>query len=148
MLKVKIPKTKRDEIDGNIRLKQIDLKVVRAALLEEQNWECPLCRRNLKYIQPAQRCVDHDHSKTGESAGAVRGVLCKNCNGNEGRIRRRVLCSQGSLESIDWLENLLAYWKLHATNQTGLIHHTHKTATELRLIQNKKARERRAKKRK
>jgi hypothetical protein len=148
MLTVKLPRTRRDKINGQIRIKQVDLKVVRAALVKEQGGLCPLCERELSYIKPQQRCVDHDHSKEGPSAGAIRGVLCSNCNGNEGRIRSRVLCAKGHLSEIEWLQNLLDYWKAHQTNQTGLIHHTHKTPNEERLLKNKKAREyRRRKKR-
>jgi hypothetical protein len=88
--------------------------------------------------------VDHDHSKEGPNAGAIRGVLCSNCNGNEGRIRRRVLCAKGHLTEIEWLQNLVTYWRVHQTNQTGLIHHTHKTPNEERLLKNQKAREYRA----
>lgn len=139
---------KRDKINGYTRIKATDLKNLRAKLLREQEWKCPLCGRDLHYIRPQQRCVDHDHSKTGPAAGAIRGVLCANCNGNEGRIRRRVICSMGVRSEIEWLENLLAYWKKHQTNQTGLIHHTYKTPDEERLLRNKKARQRRAAKRK
>jgi len=145
VLKVKLPKTKRKKVNGYIRIKPIDLRPVRAALIKDQDSLCPLCERDLSYIKPQQRCVDHDHSKEGDSAGAIRGVLCSNCNGNEGRIRRRVLCAKGHLSEIEWLENLLDYWKLHQTNQTGLIHHTHKTPNEERLLKNKKARAYRAK---
>jgi len=140
MLDVKIPVTKRDKISGHIRLKPTDLKIVRAALLKEQGGICPLCERELKYVKPQQRCVDHDHAKTGASAGAIRGVLCSNCNGNEGRIRRRVLCSKGHLSEIEWLRNLLVYWEHHTVNRTGLVHHTYKTPDEERLLRNKKAR--------
>lgn len=143
---VKLPKTKRDKVNGKIRIKAVDLKLVRKTLLKQQEWICPLCERDLHYVKPQQRCVDHDHTKTGPSAGAIRGVLCSNCNGNEGRIRRRVLCAMGHLSEIEWLENLLDYWKTHSVNQTGLIHHTHKTPNEERLLKNKKAREYRARK--
>lgn len=144
MLKVRIPKTKRRKINGHYRIKPLDLKLVRAALLKEQDNLCPLCERDLSYIKPQQRCVDHDHSKEGPSAGAIRGVLCSNCNGNEGRIRTRVLCAKGHLSELEWLENLVAYLRKHETNQTGLIHHTHKTPNEERILKNKKAREYRA----
>lgn len=136
----------RDTIRKMTRIKQGDRTKVRKILLDAQGWICPLCERDMKFIQPRQRCVDHDHNKTGPSAGAIRGVLCSNCNGNEGRIRRRVLCSQGHLDTIKWLENLLNYWKLHSTPQTNLIHDTFKTPNEERLLRNKKARIRRAKK--
>ena len=126
------------------RIKPAELPAIRKVLLDNQGWKCPLCERDMKYIKPQQRCVDHDHAKTGPSAGALRGVLCSNCNGNEGRVRRRVLCAQGHLTTIEWLENLLAYYKLHTTNQTGLVHHTHKTQEEVRLKRNADARKRRA----
>jgi len=145
MNNLKIPRTKREKINGAYRIKASDLPAVRKYLLDKQGWRCPLCNRDLHYVKPQQRCVDHDHSKTGPSAGTIRGVLCSNCNGNEGRIRRRVLCSQGSLTSIEWLENLLCYWKSHIVNKHALIHHTYKTPNEERLIRNKKARDRRAK---
>lgn len=135
-------KKKRDIISGHTRIAVRDLPALRKKILDEQGWLCPLCQRNLKYVKPQQRCIDHDHAKTGPSAGAIRGVLCSNCNGNEGRVKRRVVCSKGHLEDIVWLENLLNYWKKHKTNQTGLIHHTYKTPNELRLAKNAKARKR------
>jgi uncharacterized protein YbaR (Trm112 family) len=133
-------KGKRTKLPNGIRIKAGDLKEVRAALLLEQDWVCPLCERDLHYIKAQQRCVDHDHSATGPTAGSIREVLCSNCNGNEGRIRNRVLCAKGAMNEIDWLENLLNYWKKHQTSQTGLVHHTHKTQEEKRLLKNKKAR--------
>ena len=145
MFDLKIPRTKREKINGAYRIKPADLPVVRKYLLDVQGWKCPLCNRDMHYIKPQQRCVDHDHSKTGPSAGTIRGVLCSNCNGNEGRIRRRVLCSQGGMASIEWLQNLLDYWTQNRTNKHGIIHHTHKTQNEERLLRNKKARARRVK---
>jgi hypothetical protein len=139
-------KGKRTKLANGVRIKATDLKEVRQALLLEQEWICPLCQRDLHYVKAQQRCVDHDHSATGPTAGAIRGVLCSNCNGNEGRIRNRVLCAKGALTEIEWLHNLLTYWQKHAYSQTGLVHHTHKTQEEKRLLKNKKAREYRARK--
>jgi hypothetical protein len=137
-----LPKTKRDTLKGFLRIKAGDRKKIRNALYKQQDKICPLCQRDMSYLRPAQRCLDHDHAATGPSAGAIRGVLCKNCNGNEGRIRRRVLSSMGSLTEIEFLKNLVEYWELHSTNQTGLIHDTYKTPAEARAYRNKKARER------
>lgn len=144
LLDIRIPVTKRDRVKGYTRIKAVDLPLVRNALLRKQENICPLCERDLSYIKAQQRCVDHDHSKQGESAGAIRGVLCSNCNGNEGRIRNRVLVSKGHLSEIEWLKNLLDYWVEHQENRTGLIHHTHKTPNEERLLKNKKAKAYRA----
>jgi hypothetical protein len=44
-------------------------------MLEEQGGKCPICRKR------KARHVDHDHV-----SGAVRGILCFNCNGGLGRF--------------------------------------------------------------
>lgn len=139
-------KGKRDKITHGVRIKATDLKEVRAALLKKQEWHCPLCERDLHYIKAQQRCVDHDHSATGPTAGMIRDVLCSNCNGNEGRIRNRVLCAKGAMDEIEWLQNLVDYWRYHRNYPSGIIHHTYKTANEKRLLKNKKARAYRARK--
>ena len=132
----------------NRKISARELPAIRTQLLDQQGWRCMLCERDMRMVRPKQRCVDHDHAKTGPSAGAIRGVLCSNCNGNEGRINTRVVCSKGTLSKVEWLENLLNYWKTHRTNQTGLVHHTYKTPDELRLLRNRRARQRRAAKKK
>lgn len=45
----------------------------------------------------------------------------------------------------EWIQNLLAYWKTHSDNPSGVYHPTHRTEDEKRLIRNAKARQRRAK---
>jgi hypothetical protein len=48
-------------------------------MLESQGWACPICATTLT----AKTChVDHDHK-----TGAVRGILCFNCNGGLGQFR-------------------------------------------------------------
>jgi hypothetical protein len=49
------------------------------AMLEEQDGLCAICQE-----RPAEH-VDHDHE-----TGAVRGLLCFNCNGGLGQFRDRV----------------------------------------------------------
>ncbi len=49
------------------------------AMLEEQNGVCPICERSLS-VKDAH--VDHNHK-----TGAVRAVLCFNCNGGLGQFR-------------------------------------------------------------
>jgi len=84
--------------------------------------------------------LDHDHS-----TGYLRDVLCRNCNGIEGKVFNLARRAKADLSVEEWVENLLAYWKRHAEPQHGgVFHHTHKTAEERRLARNAKARARRA----
>lgn len=46
-----------------------------------------------------------------------------------------------------WLEQLIKYYEEYDQNPTGIYHPTYKTEDEKRLLRNKKARMRRAKKR-
>lgn len=85
-------------------------------------------------------CLDHDHT-----TGVVRGVLCRNCNGIEGKIKNLVNRARRGKPPADFLGRLVLYWLKHATAQWGgLLHPLHKTADEKRLRTNKLARKRRA----
>lgn len=46
-------------------------------LLDQQNGCCAICDRHHSEF-PKSLCVDHVHS--GENKGAIRGLLCSNCN--------------------------------------------------------------------
>lgn len=115
-----------------LQLKQKDLSDVRQELLVRQRYRCALCTVDLRELPAGQRCVDHDHSKSGPRAGAIRGVLCSNCNSMEGKIYNRAIRAKRKLSYIEWLANLLKYWKKHSTNQTGLYHPLHLLITKSR----------------
>ena len=83
--------------------------------------------------------LDHNHTN-----GVIRGVLCNNCNGIEGKIANRVNRAKRDLTIEEWLANLAAYWSKHKTAATPYIHPTHKTKDEKRLAINAKARRTRA----
>lgn len=125
-----------DFIQTSVRIKASQIKAVTARILAEQGGVCPLCRQT---IPDGMACLDHDHT-----TGEIRGVLCRNCNGIEGRIRNRVTSAKRKLSSIEWLNNLLEYWKLHRVSQHHLLHPTFKTDDEKRLLRNARARTRRA----
>lgn len=84
-------------------------------------------------------CLDHNHK-----TGLIRGVLCRNCNGIEGRIYNLANRAKRTLTTKDFLGRIILYWLKHETDQTGLYHPLHKTVDEKRERTNKKARARRA----
>lgn len=87
-----------------------------------QNRICPLCERS---IDITEAVLDHDHSKTGRTAGMIRGVLCRWCNSNEGRVRNIAVRSKRNLHYREWLENVVTYQKHHEDNPSECIHPTH-----------------------
>ena len=120
------------------KIKAADVARIRSALLDKQKHLCPLCEGSMKGTKGKKPALDHDHTR-----GHIRDVLCLNCNGIEGKVynlARRC----GSGQELRWIKNLTAYWEKHQTSQHGLIHHTHKTPLEKKLIANTKARKKRA----
>lgn len=88
----------------------------------------------------SEACQDHNHK-----TGALRGALCRNCNGIEGKVHNLVTRAKRDLAPEMWLGHLILYWMKHKTDQYGLLHPLHKDADEKRLLINKRAREKRAK---
>ena len=122
------------------RIKASQAAQVREALLKRQGYRCPLCDGTMRSNSKKQPVLDHDHK-----TGFLRDVLCRNCNGIEGKVFNLARRAKGDLTVEEWLRNLLNYYKLHSTPQHGgIFHHTHKTAEEKRLARNAKARARRA----
>jgi hypothetical protein len=95
----------------------------------------------LQPMRPEQAVLDHDHK-----SGFLRAVLCRNCNGIEGKIKSLAARGKRQYDEPWFLTRLLAYWEQHndATPDHGLLHPTHKTADEQRERTNKLARLRRA----
>lgn len=120
------------------RLKATEIAPVREALAKHQGGVCPLC--NEKFSARKRPALDHDHK-----TGFIRGVLCLNCNGMEGKVISRATRAKSKLTELEWLRNLVDYLEKHKVPQHGgILHNTHKTEHEKRLARNKKARERRA----
>jgi hypothetical protein len=118
------------------RLKQSMLSDYRKSVAEMQGGLCAICRHKMEEV-----CLDHDH-KTGE----IRSALCRNCNGIEGKIFN--LCRRGKRDKtpMEYLVEILDYWKFWADNPRHVLHPKHRTDEEKRIKRNKKARERRANK--
>ena len=120
------------------KLNVAEVKTVRDKLAAKQGYKCPLCGGSLKQKSPV---LDHCHD-----TGAIRAVLCRNCNGTgEGKVRTAAIRCASREGMIDWLENLATYWRHYEQNPRPLMYPTHKTEAEKRVARNKKARTVRAK---
>lgn len=127
------------------RIKRSKLPEVRLKLLEKQNHKCALCGIDLREKEPKDLCVDHCHKN-----GKIRAVLCRNCNGIEGKIFNLVNRAKRERTPLEFLRTLAEYWDMHdanSINDTTLFHPDHKSADEKRIAKNKKARLSYAKKR-
>jgi hypothetical protein len=118
-----------------MRIKNSQIPALRLKLTEEQNGKCWLCEIDLSTVTA---CLDHNHE-----TGFIRGVLCGNCNGIEGKIHNLARRAKRDKTPAIFMNKILAYWDWFGKNQRQEIHPTHKTEDEKRLRRNKKARERR-----
>lgn len=119
------------------RLTAREVPVVKQAILQKrQGFRCPLCTGELTVVTG---CLDHNHD-----TGAVRGVLCRNCNGIEGKIRNLVTRARRGTPHEEYLDRVAKYWLLHTVDRTNLMYPTHKTDDEKRIKRNLKARKTRA----
>lgn len=116
------------------KLKGKDVRETRQSLLEQQAHRCAICG---EHCTDEQAVLDHDHT-----GGHVRGVLHRSCNAVEGKIvnafRRYAIQNR-----VAFLSGLIAYHEKHSTNNTGLIHPTHRTAEEKIEATRKRARRKR-----
>lgn len=121
------------------KLTRVELKRVELTLIKRQGGKCPLCEQ--RFGARGGPVVDHCHT-----TGAVRAILCRTCNGGEGKIKNgAVRYGRGLDNYIQWLSNLVDYLKHHSENPSSLMYPSHKTEDDKRLARNKKARQSRAK---
>ena len=85
---------------------------VRDQFMKKQKAKCPICKTLI-----SDPCLDHDHK-----TGAVRDVLCRNCNGLEGRVFNLCVRGKRAGTEADFLRSILKYWNKHKENKTKLIH--------------------------
>lgn len=109
--------------------------------LAKDNPSCPLCGNSYVALQAAadlrakakgkakgqsQIVCDHDHV-----TGRVRGVLCRSCNGAEGKVANAVAAwgkaGQDYSKVIPWLERMIKFLK---APQQPYIYPTHLSKEE------------------
>ena len=102
-----------------VRTKASHLPQIKKKLIEEQGGVCPLCKRDLRKADSYNQCVDHDHE-----TGLIRAVLCRQCNGAEGKIKNLAIRCVTKLKYKEFLISLAAYLQYHEEPRTNYIHHT------------------------
>lgn len=123
------------------RIKKGDVKGITAELAKKQDYICPLCARDLRTLPNKDWVLDHDHA-----SGDIRSVLCRNCNGMEGKVLLYATRAKARLTAHAWMLRLMEYYKRHTVKPSGIKHYTYETEEEKRLNRNAKARLARAKK--
>lgn len=119
------------------KLQHSMVKPTRQRILAQQKGRCAICEINV-LAESKTTTLDHDHE-----TGVVRGVLCNNCNGLEGKVKNAATRAKREGTYLEWLEKLVLYLQKHASNQTNLIHPTHKTPLEKKAALAKRAAARR-----
>ena len=115
------------------RLTTKEIPLVKQRILElRQSFGCAICGIGLTV---STGCLDHDHS-----TGIIRGVLCRNCNGIEGKIKNLVTRGRRGMPHKDYLGKMILYWINHETDKTGLLHPVHLDEEQKRVKRNTRAR--------
>lgn len=121
-----------------------NLKNIRAELVRRQLGKCPITKRDLRAMAPANVVVDHCHK-----SGVIRAALPRAINGLEGKLVNLCLrwggCKTNS-EVVQMLRGMAEYIETHRTPQTEWLHPSHLSPVEARAKRNKKARATYAKK--
>lgn len=125
-----------------IRLKKSQIPAHKQKLLEAQGGKCRLCNIDLITLPTKDLCLDHCHRH-----GVIRGVLCRNCNGIEGKIFNLANRGKRGYTPAAYLAMIVDYWRDVTVRPDSVYHPDHRTEEEKRLKRNAVARVAAAKKR-
>ena len=98
-------------------------------MLVEQEGKCFLCGNKIE----SDPVLDHCHD-----TGRIRGVLHRQCNHAEGRIKDWIKRTGKDNSPIDFLVNLA--WYIHKDYSKNPLHPTHKTEQEKEILRLKRLR--------
>lgn len=114
------------------RVTKAQMAKIKKDLIKQEGGVCPLCNCNLLALPPRDIVVDHCHD-----TGVIRNVLCRPCNGAEGKIKNAIRRWGKTKDVVAYLKRLLAYYE---SEPTRYIYPTHKNEEEKRIARNLKAR--------
>jgi hypothetical protein len=97
-------------------LKQKDIKPLREKLWKQNNFCCPICKRELDQSELA---LDHDHDTT-----LIRNTICKRCNSLEGALKAKWKRS-GLMKHISFVDFLTSLSEYLNNDQLPFIHPMH-----------------------
>lgn len=110
------------------KLKSKQVAPLREELLARQRSICLICGEK---IHEGEAVLDHDHD-----TGFVRGVLHRNCNQIEGRVKSWCKRNGKGVDFRTVLRNILLYWDKDYSGNP--VHPTHKTEKEKEISRLKK----------
>jgi hypothetical protein len=114
------------------KLKNNEIKPYREKQLDYQGQKCALCGEGIEF----DGVLDHDHK-----TGLIRQVLHRGCNSLLGKIENSMPRSRVDIRRLENIvRNLVPYLtKTH----TDILHPSHKTLDERKLLAKKRAKKRR-----
>jgi hypothetical protein len=71
----------------------------------------------MQYVESRNQVLDHDHK-----TGVVRDVICRNCNGIEGKIRNLCVRAGKHIPDAEFLKNILKYWERHIKSPRSVLY--------------------------
>lgn len=133
------------EITNNRNYREISfsqLNEMRETLLERQGGKCAICGSPISHDGEIGN-VDHQHCFKGDELGIygnglIRGVLCRNCNSLEGKVWNNIHRygktsnhEDPVLARVEWLENLLDYYRENYSHISPTLHPKEKRIEKL-----------------
>jgi hypothetical protein len=110
------------KIVKKLRITHAKIPKLRAKYEKKQGGICPICERPLARLQTT---LDHCHK-----TGYVRGTLCKNCNGIEGKLANLLARLDVGKIGADKIIEDLANWRNPTNLKLKYIHPNAETLAE------------------